>query len=198
MEDEKIAKMKRIFITITFLLNYADSSAQSEFYYPIKGNTTNIFSFMQSIRGSNDFNYEHVFQTVSYWANYNNNVRGIWEYQFNDSAINEYWFINKDIVINPENYSNCIKAARNTFLEFQKKFGNPLKSIDKTNFSPLDKVNIYNRDILTGEWHDKDETISLDFCIIGEHGEFSFMIRIHRYYKTYFGSQIDRKVKNAR
>lgn len=130
--------------------------------------------------------FDSVFFSISSYDN-NSAIFGYWSYVIRQDSLNQYGFSSLALPINLEWFKKISHLADSAINLFSKKYGAPIKdTVDKNNFYQKDKK-YHSGEIRKAFWLINGQKLKVDFSIDGEHGQYSYIIRIQRF-EDYYGN----------
>ena len=114
-------------------------------------------------------------------------IYGEWGYRFENEKLNWIHFDKYIDEINSANFTKCMAATQKIIADFTKSYGNPDTTIigDTTFTDPYQKKH-WGYDVIEAQWKDyKGMKIKVEFTFMGGKGEYSFLVKINYFDKTY-------------
>ena len=130
--------------------------------------------------------FDTSFYSISSYDN-NATIFGHWNYVVRNDSLNQLGFSSLALPITDEWFQKLSRLADSAINVFTTKFGKPNRdTLVKKNFFKKGKRNAIG-DIRKAMWFIDGQKLKVDFIIDGEHGEYSYLLRIQRF-KDYSGN----------
>jgi len=130
--------------------------------------------------------FDTSFFSVSSYDN-NSTVFGHWTYVVRNDSLNQLEFSSLALPINAEWFNKLSRLADSAIHVFTEKYGKPVKDTTiKRNFFQKGKKYIAG-DIQKAMWLIDGQKLKVVFSIDGEHGQYSYLLRIQRF-KDFYGN----------
>jgi hypothetical protein len=130
--------------------------------------------------------FDTSFFSISSYDN-SSTIFGYWTYAIRNDSLNQLGFSSLELPITAEWFGKLSKLADSVINVFTIKYGKPDRdTIVKKNFFQKGKRNSTG-DIRKAIWLIDGQKLKVDFSMDGEHGQFSYLLRIQRL-KDYYGN----------
>lgn len=183
----------KIFIVLlVFSISTISASAQSLSLFDTKlyAETTTLCDLLNKyVDKRQEFKFTSFGTSFFSVSSYDNNsaIFGHWTYVVRNDSLNQLEFSSLASPINAEWFNKLSKLADSTIHTFTAKYGKPFRdTVVKRNFFHLGKKYMAS-DIRKAMWLIDGQKLKVNFSIDGEHGQYSYSLRIQRF-KDYYGN----------
>lgn len=183
---------KKLLLLLVWLGTATQAVGQSLAIFDTKLNTEKIAQcdlITKFINPRHGYEYKYFSDSFYSVSSYDNQSKifGHWAFFVRHDSLNQLWFSSLELPINAESHQKIKALTDNAIAFFTSKYGLPIKTLVTKNNVYQTGKNYIPGTVHKAMWLVDGQKLKIDFSIGGEHGEFTYSLKIVKF-STYYAN----------